>query len=86
MDFYIKNIITKTGLFEEEEGRLFYLKRSNYDATNELASIVDIISSEYVAAIERWRDSPDEENASEYMKGYQQACDDILEELRQRFK
>lgn len=86
MDFFIKNVILKTELFEEDEGGLFYIKRNNYDATQELNSLVDSISSEYVHAIEMWRDSPDEENNTEYMKGYQKACDDILEELKERFK
>lgn len=86
MDFYIKNVILKTGLFEDDEGGLFYLKRNNYDATNELSDLVTLISSEYLHAIERWRDSPDEGNNDEYMKGYQNACNDILEELKSRFK
>lgn len=86
MDFFIKNVILKTGLFEDDNGGIFYLKRPNYDATQELNTLVNSISSEYLHAIEMWRDSPDEGNNNEYTKGYQNACNDILEELKSRFK
>lgn len=86
MDFFIKNVILKTGLFEEDGGGLFYLKKNNYDATQELSTLVNSISSEYLQAIEMWRDSPDEGNGDDYTEGYQNACNDILEELKSRFK
>ncbi len=88
MNPLIKNIITNSGLFEEDPDYkgMFYNKRLNDDVTGELQQVVNEISEEYVRAVQLWKDSEDEVNSSDYIAGYQAACGDIIEELRERFK
>jgi len=88
MNPLIKNIITNSGLFEEDPDYkgMFYNKRPNDDATNELQQVVNDIAEEYILAVQLWKDSEDEINNSDYIAGYQTACTDIIEELRERFK
>ena len=88
LNSYIKKLIVDSSLFEEDpEGPgLFYAHKLNHDATSELNTLVNSISNEYLQAIQLWKESSDEANDSEYVKGYEKACHDILEELKERFK
>jgi hypothetical protein len=88
MNPLIKNIITNSGLFEEDTDfmGMFFTKRPNDDVTNELQQVVNEIAEEYIRAVQLWKDSEDEVNSSDYIAGYQTACNDIIEELRERFK
>jgi hypothetical protein len=89
MNPQIKRIILNSGLFEEEDnfGGLFFAHKLNYDSVNELNQIIEQISKEYQQSVENWRDADIEVDCGEgYVKGYQDACDDILAEIRERFK
>ena len=81
-------MVLNSGLFEEDPDAvgLFYAHKLNHDATVDLNHLVESISNEYIHAVELWKDSSEELGNSEYIKGYEKACEDILEELRERFK
>jgi hypothetical protein len=88
MNNQIKKIIIDSALFEEDEeykSGLFYLHKNNFDATKDLEFIVHAISEEYVRAVQLWQESSDETNNAEYIRGYQEACKDILVEIKNRF-
>ena len=86
MNPYIKNIVINSGLFEEDSGGLFFAHKLNYDAENDINMLIETISEEYVRSIENWRDADIESEETEYFRGYHAACNDILQELKDRFK
>ena len=88
MNPQIKKIFTDSGLFEESEDYegLFFAQKLSYNAEKDINTIIDRISEEYVRSIENWRDADIESEETEYFRGYHAACNDILQELKDRFK
>lgn len=89
MNPQIKRIILDSELFGEDDnfGGLFFAHKLNHDSVDELNQIIEQISKEYQQSVENWRDADIEADCSEgYVKGYRDACDDILAEIRERFK
>ena len=88
MNYHIKRIITDTGLFEEEEEctGLFFAHKLSYNAEKDLTIIINSITEEYIRSIENWREADTESEENDYFKGYHDACNDILEEIKERFK
>jgi cell division protein YceG involved in septum cleavage len=88
MNPQIKKIFTDSGLFEESEDYegLFFAQKLNYNAETDINNIIDRISDEMGRSIENWRDADNESEETEYHKGYHDACNDILEEFKERFK
>jgi len=88
MNPQIKNIFTDSGLFEEIEDckGMFFAHKINYDVETDINTIINNITEEMVRSIENWRDADTESEETEYYKGYHDACNDILEEFKERFK
>jgi hypothetical protein len=88
MNPQIKRMLTDTGLFEEVEDYkgMFFAQKLNYDAENDINTFINSITEEFLHSIENWRDADTESEETDYHKGYHDACNDILEEIRQRFK
>lgn len=89
MNVHLKNIILTSKLFEEDERvlGLYFSYKLNHDATSEIEKLTQLISDEYCQSIKNWRDAEHDSGAgAEYVKGYQDACNDILAEIRERFK
>jgi hypothetical protein len=88
MNPQIKKIFIQSGLFEEIENSegLFFAQKINYDSENDINMIINNITEEYIKSIENWRDADTESEESDYFRGYRDACNDILEEFKERFK
>jgi hypothetical protein len=88
MNVQIKHMLLELGLFEEVEDcrGLFFAKKLNYDAENDINKFINSITEEFIRSIENWRDADTESEETDYHRGYSDACNDILEEIKQRFK
>lgn len=88
MNNHIKQLVKNSGLFEEDDefGGLFFSHKLNYNVEKDLNMFVESIMGEYIRSIENWRDADIEMKETEYFKGYHDACNDILEEFKERFK
>ena len=81
----IKRMLIDTGLLEEDSGGVFFAQKINYNAEDDINTFIETISEEYKRSVENWRDADTETEETEYFRGYHDACNDILEEIRQRF-
>ena len=89
MNIHLKNIVLTSKLFEEDDQApgLYFSYKLNHDVTSEIEKLTQLISDEYCQSIKNWRDAEHESDDNiEYIKGYQDACNDILAEIRERFK